>query len=79
VSKWLTAIGLACNMAGVAMIFFFGVPRYRSVADAGKSYLQVEADDSESEQRAKRASRLSRLGLTLLAVGFALQLVALWR
>ena len=77
-ATWLNGIGLCCNLAGVVAIFFWGVPRYRPVADAGKSYLMMEQDDPKAGARAKLASVLSVLGLGLLFVGFVLQFVALF-
>ena len=72
--EWLNGAGLVCNMLGVVVIFRFGVPHYRPLADAGKSMLLLEEDDQQAAARASRAVWLSRAGLALLFVGFALQL-----
>jgi hypothetical protein len=78
-ADWLNGAGLVCNMAGVLMIFLYGVPAYRPLADARKSYLLLlEEDDPEQESRTNRASLLSKLGLGLLGAGFVLQFVALF-
>jgi len=74
--EWLNGIGLTLNIAGVVLIFRFGVPYYRSGADAGNSYLLLEADDPEAAVSARRASWLSYDGLALLGFGFVLQLIA---
>lgn len=73
---WLNGAGLVCNMLGVVAIYRFGVPYYRPLADAGKSMLLLEQDDSAEQSRAGVAVWLSRGGLALLFVGFALQLIA---
>jgi hypothetical protein len=74
--EWLNGAGLVCNLLGVLAIFRFGVPYFRPVADAGKSFLLLEADDPAERSRVTLAASLSRAGLLLLLLGFALQLTA---
>jgi hypothetical protein len=77
-ADWLNGIGLTLNMLGVVMIFVFGVPAYRPIADAGKSFLLLTQHDPEGERRTKRAKWLSMVGLGLLGAGFAVQFAALF-
>jgi hypothetical protein len=76
-ADWLNGIGLVYNIIGVVTIFFSGVPRYRSLDDAGTSALLLERGDPSERARTVRAAWLSAAGLALLGVGFALQLAAI--
>jgi hypothetical protein len=76
-SSWLTGIGLVLNMAGVVLLFYFGVPRYRRVEEANQGFLQLEEDDPSALARTTRADRMSKLAMLLLCVGVVLQLIAL--
>ena len=64
-------------MTGMVVVFIFGIRRYRPVANAGKLYPLLETEDPKSEARAKDASWLSKVGLSVLGARFAQQLAAL--
>jgi len=77
-ADWLNGIGLVCNIVGVLGLYFFGVPRYPTVEDAGRSALLLAGGPDPAErEKVIRALWLSRAGLAVLGVGFALQLAAL--
>lgn len=77
-ADWLNGAGLVCNIVGVVGIFFYGVPRYQTLEDAGKSRLLLETHDPEAEARTRSAAERGRWALGLLGVGFAFQLSALF-
>ena len=67
----VNSLGLALDIAGVILLFFFGLPSKASDAAIPKwSYGQGESY--------RRVRCLSNLGLGLLVVGFALQIVSNW-
>jgi hypothetical protein len=74
---WLNGAGLVCNIIGVVAIFFFGVPRYPNAGEAGHVHFILEQEDADERKQVRRAVSLSRAGLVVLGVGFALQLAAL--
>ena len=76
-ADWLNGAGLVCNLLGVVAIFFFGVPRYPSAREAGHVHLILEQEDADERKRVRQALWLSRAGLVVLGIGFALQLIAL--
>lgn len=76
-ADWLNGAGLVCNILAVVAVFLFGVPRYPSAEEAGHVNLILEQEDAAEGERVQRAVWLSRAGLILLGVGFALQFVAL--
>ena len=65
------SIGLALDIAGVVLLFFYGVP-----SKTGLAPFFVGNEDSLKEFG--RARSRSRLGLLLLIVGFLLQIVSNW-
>jgi len=74
---WLNGAGLVCNIVGVVAIFLYGVPRYPPVEQAGRGAILLEEEFPEERKQVGLAVWLSRAGLAVLGVGFALQLAAL--
>ena len=73
-SATLATIGLSLDIAGVMLLFKFGLPA--EVRRSGHSYLRLEKDDEEQKAKATRYDRWSWLAMTLLVVGFVLQLMS---
>ena len=72
-------IGLILGFAGATIIFFFGLPP--RVRESGMSYLALEQVDKGEIIKGKIYWCISKFGLSLLAVGFLLQLLekVIWR
>lgn len=70
-STILTGIGLVADIAGVVLIYFFGLPAHIS---RGHSSRVLDQRNDVEAQQANLYDLLARLGLWLLIVGFALQL-----
>ena len=87
-SKTLAIIGLALNMAGVVLLFFFGFPQPQYEEEVG---LAVEEntvfEDGTSVKDIKRKAKrkknfykvMSSIALLLIFVGFTLQLLSVLR
>lgn len=82
----LNILGLSLNMLGVVVIFFFGPPQpileegvsigledNTPIDEHGKT---VAESNKEIRQKRKIHSLLSKLGLIVIFIGFALQLYA---
>lgn len=68
----LNMLGLISGLVGSVLIFFFGVARLtEDSADVG---IGTATKDEEVDRRIKLYKVLSKIGLALLALGFALQL-----
>ena len=67
----LSSLGLLLDIAGVVLLFFFGLPA--DVHAGGGTVIQW-GGDPEGARRYRRARALSRLGLLLLVAGFVLQI-----
>ena len=65
----LNSIGLALDIAGVVLLFFYGIPSSAAL-DGVMTWGRGSGKDY------KRARILSSLGLLLLVVGFALQIAS---
>ncbi len=76
-SDWLNGIGLICSLLGALLIFRFGVPAYPTRSHAGQSFLLLGGDDRSERAKVEFADRVSKGGALLLALGFALQFVAI--
>src|SRR5437868_6013252 len=70
----VNSIGLAANIAGVGLAFFFGYPQPSH--EEGNAL--VFGKDPEVPVRRARYLFWSRIGLGLMTLGFVLQLVATW-
>ena len=69
----MDTVGLALSFAGAMLIFFFGLPP--RVRESGARGLLLEGEDKEEIEEGRRYRNISRLGLSLLAIGFLLQLL----
>lgn len=67
-SQWLICIGLALDIAGVVMLYRYGLPSKMPQAEPFTWTAPPEAE-------VNRFKRKSYVGLWLLILGFALQLV----
>lgn len=86
-SQLLNSIGLVMSMAGVLIIFKFGPPQPthetgvgigiedNNVLEDGKT---IAEHDRDVEKTKSLYSRLSKIGLALVFIGFAFQLWATW-
>jgi hypothetical protein len=87
-SQVLNTIGLILGIIGVSFIFKWGPPQpsfeagvslgvedATPIGDTGKT---VADHDREVAVQRRRYTRMSRIGLLLIMIGFALQLCALW-
>ncbi|MYN65759.1 MAG: hypothetical protein F4X11_12120 [Acidobacteria bacterium] len=75
----INSIGLALDIAGVVLLFRFGLPSDVVHPDRGDRLLLGGPTPEERQHRETRWNRhrfWSRLGLGLLVVGFALQAVS---
>jgi hypothetical protein len=80
-SKGLAIVGLVANIVGTVMIFYFGAPPLRVTSQGGSLDVWVASPPGPKATQNRNAYRrhiiLSRSGLILLGVGFALQLASL--
>jgi hypothetical protein len=67
----LNIIGLTCGLAGTVLVWIYGLPAIKVLSRA--SYSEIRITDEM-----RQYTRLSRLGLGLIALGFLLQLIAAW-
>jgi hypothetical protein len=70
----LNSIGLVFDIAGVVLLFKFGLPE--EISRTGSSALLIEERDETEVRRARLYDRLGGLGLGLLILGFVVQLVS---
>jgi len=70
----INSIGLILDIIGVVLIFFFGIPR--KIDSSGYIFLAVEEEDEKEKKSGKLYNILSHLGLILVFIGFALQLLS---
>ena len=72
----VNSAGLALDILGVILLFFFGLP---SRVSEGPPYLSLGEDPDSTKQRKKQRKqyeRVSWFALVLLILGFALQMVS---
>ena len=74
-ADWLTGMGLALNLVGSLAVVVWGFPQ----PDISGDHLALVTSPSETKLEAMRAHRrrLSYVGMGVIAIGFALQLVGL--
>ena len=73
-ASWLTGVGLVLDIAGVVLLFIYGVPGYPERSSAGAIQIVAEQTDEDEKRRVERAYRRGKCGLALLIAGFAFQL-----
>ena len=74
VSNILNIIGLILDILGVLMLFKYGLPP--EVSKDGAVYLICIEHDEEEIKKARKYVRFSTIALTLLIVGFVIQILA---
>jgi len=65
--------GLAVNLAGVILLFRFGIPYY--VRTGGEQAIIVEQIDHQQAAKEKKAGLAGWFGLVLVCVGTILQMI----
>lgn len=73
-SSILNIVGLTLDIIGVLMLFKYGLPP--ELNRDGAIFLVCEENDEEQIRKAKRYDKYSYSALTLLVIGFLLQLLA---
>lgn len=73
-STCINSLGLLLDIAGVVLIWRFGLPP--EVSRSGMTLLAIEGNDPKEIAKGKRFDFYSRLGLGILIAGFVLQLVS---
>ena len=71
IGELIICSGLILDIAGVILLFYFGLP---SKYPQGDLLLVRRVDEAEKQEQIK-FNRLSKLGICLLALGFSLQIV----
>jgi hypothetical protein len=66
--------GLFADILGACLLFFFGPPPSVFLSE-GRELLWTQSKEPGAAARAKGRTRLGRIGLLLLIVGFALQVI----
>jgi hypothetical protein len=74
--RWFSVAGLVLDVIGAIMLWRYGLPE--EISRAGAQALILEQHDPAEQARARRYDRWARVGLTLLILGFVLQLVGAW-
>ncbi len=69
----LESVGLSLDIIGVLLVWQCGLPP--DFNPKGESALLLEGTDQKAVVKGKRYGRLSHLGIGLVVVGFALQLL----
>lgn len=87
-AAWLNTVGLMLGMVGLAMLFRWGPPQpshqqgvflaLESATPIDDRGTNVAERDRQIEHRRARYAMLSKVGLTLVGVGFGYQLLATW-
>ncbi len=80
-SSTINSIGLIFDIVGVVILFYFGPPTLNITRDGYKILPFISNDDAETKKNkalAEKHDRFSQLGLKLLFLGFAFQLVSNW-
>ena len=72
--KIISSVGLILDIVGALLIWKYGLPE--SINRKGMGFLVLESVDDEQILKAKRYDRLSKIGLSLLILGFSLQLLS---
>jgi hypothetical protein len=73
-STIVNSIGLILDIAGVVLVWRYGLPE--SVSREGAQYIITEQTDERERMKAARFDLLSKIGLGLIIGGFALQLAS---
>jgi hypothetical protein len=74
-SNVISSIGLLIDIAGVVLLFIYGLPS--KIATPPTLLIAGNISDS-SKKKNKLITRMSYVGLSLLIIGFILQLAGVW-
>lgn len=72
----INSIGLLFDIAGVVLLFNFGLPE--KVSRSGTSALLLQGTDFAEKAKAEKYDRWGRCGVVLLTTGFGLQIASNW-
>ncbi len=72
--RWLGSIGLILDIVGAFLIYKYGLPE--EVSRTGSVSLVLEQEDIEEKEKGKRYDCLSKIGFSLLILGFVFQLIS---
>jgi hypothetical protein len=75
IAKIFSTIGLLTDIVGVILLFIYGLPS--KMIEPPKLLLESDIDDADLKKNAF-ITRMSYLGLSLLIIGFMLQLISVW-
>ncbi|MFC5436864.1 hypothetical protein ACFPME_09880 [Rhodanobacter umsongensis] len=70
----MNSIGLCMDIAGALSIWKFGLPE--QISREGHQFIVIEEKDGAEAAKAKRYDKFARVGISLLVLGFLLQLVS---
>lgn len=70
----LNSLGLSFDIIAGLLLWKYGLPE--SINRKGMSFLALESTDKDEIKKAKKYDILSRIGVVLLILGFALQLIS---
>lgn len=80
--RWLTIIGLACDFAGAILMAYSLILSKKKAIELGVSRFSSNIDEENLKLPEVRdrltQSRNAEIGVTLLAIGFLLQIIAGW-
>jgi hypothetical protein len=74
--KWFNVAGLALDIIGALLLWRYGLRA--EISRSGADYLTAEQENEAEKALARRYDHLGRLGLIVLILGFALQLIGSW-
>lgn len=72
ISSYLNIVGLCFDITGVIMLFKYGLPV--DVDKGGYQYMVAEKQDEDEQKKWIKYEFRSKVGLTMLILGFAFQL-----
>jgi hypothetical protein len=75
-ARILNTLGLGLVIVGCILLYCFGLPP--SVNPSGTGAILLEATDYAEIAKGKRYRILGRVGITLVAIGSAFQILATW-
>ena len=70
----VNSLGLVLDIAGVCLLFKYGLPE--RLDREGRSYLMLQTHDDAEIRTARFYDRMSYLALVLIVAGFGLQIVS---
>jgi len=71
---FINSFGLIFDIVGVLLIWKYGIPE--PISKDGTVSIAFEGIDESEKMKAKRYDRVSHVGIFLLVLGFALQLLS---